>query len=99
MAALLGILDPDVVLNADETALQRGPGKPLTGAEQVAGFFYKRAAGAHVALLGGSVGFIVAPADRLLLAVTIEWQGDRITKLHGLADPGSLAQVEIALCA
>jgi RNA polymerase sigma-70 factor, ECF subfamily len=96
LSGLLRILDPSVTLTADAVALQRGPGGPLDGAEDVARFFAGRAAAAHVATLDGRVGLIVAPDANLVMAIAIEFTGDRISGLHCMADPARLEDLQLA---
>jgi RNA polymerase sigma factor (sigma-70 family) len=97
MGALLKILDPDVVLDADQEAASIGSGPTLTGADEVARFFSGRAAAAHAALIDGAVGIIVAPAERLLLAVLLRFTNGRIAHLRAIAAPSRLGQLNIGL--
>lgn len=97
LAGLLNILDPDVVLTADECAARLGSGRSLSGSDQVAHFFAGRAAAAHIALIDGDVGIIVAPADQLLLAVLPRFSNGGITHLHAIASPEDLARLEMGL--
>jgi RNA polymerase sigma-70 factor, ECF subfamily len=97
MAALLNLLDPGVVLTADERAARMGSGSSLTGSDQVARFFAGRAAAAYIAIIDGDVGIIVAPNERLLLAVLPRFANGRITHLHAIAAPHDLVQLDITL--
>lgn len=99
MASLLNILDPDVVLTADEKAARRGSGRRLSGSDQVARFFAGRASAAYLAIINGDVGIIVALQDRLLLAVLPRFENGRITHLHAISEPDELAQLEMGLLA
>jgi RNA polymerase sigma-70 factor (ECF subfamily) len=74
-----------------------GSGRTLSGWDQVARFFAGRAAAAYVALINGNVGIIVAPADRLLLAVFPRFENGRITHLHAIAAPDDLARLDMGL--
>ena len=76
-----------------------GSGSRLSGSDQVARFFSGRAAAAHVAIINGDVGIIVAPHDRLLLAVLPRFENGRITHLHAIAAPDELTQLKIGLLA
>jgi hypothetical protein len=98
VAVLLNVLDPGVVLTADEQAAHMGSGNCLSGSDQVARFFSGRAAAAHVAIVNGDVGIIVAPRDRLLLAVVPQFENGRI-HLHAIAAPDDLARLDIRLLA
>jgi RNA polymerase sigma-70 factor (ECF subfamily) len=100
MAALLNLLDPGVVLTADEQAARMGrmgSGRRLLGSDQVARFFAGRASAAHVAIINGNVGIIVAPHDRLLLAVVPRFENGRIADLHAIAAPDDLAGLDMGL--
>ena len=54
--ALLAVLDPDVVLRADEAAVQMGSSREVRGAAAVAETFSGRAQVAQPALVDGAVG-------------------------------------------
>jgi RNA polymerase sigma-70 factor (ECF subfamily) len=97
MAALLSLLDPGVVFTADAHAARMGSGKSLLGSEQVARFFSGRAAAAHVAVIDGDIGIIVAPADRLMLVVMPRFENGRITLLHAIAAPDEIARLDMGL--
>jgi RNA polymerase sigma factor (sigma-70 family) len=99
MAALLNLLDPNIVLTADEQAARMGPGRTLSGSDQVARFFAGRASAAHVAIINGGVGIIVAPNDRLTLAVVPRFANGRIAHLHAIATPEDLARLDLGLLA
>jgi RNA polymerase sigma-70 factor (ECF subfamily) len=100
MAALLNLLDPGVVLTADEQAAhmgRMGAELRLSGSGQVARFFAGRASAAHVAIINGDIGIIVAPHDRLFLAVVPRFENGRITHLHAIAAPDDLAGLDIGV--
>ena len=97
MAALLNLLDPDVVLTADAQAARMGSGDRLLGSDQVARFFSGRAAAAHIAVIDGDIGIIVAPADRLMLVVIPRFANGRIIRLHAIAAPDNLARLHMGL--
>src|SRR5712691_1167021 len=63
-AALLALLDPDVVLRADRTAGDMGASSEVRGAAAVADTFSKRALGAQWALVNGAAGLVWAPAGQ-----------------------------------
>src|SRR5215475_3826953 len=64
---LLAVLDPDVVVRADRTAMRLGASRETRGAAVVARFFQGRAQAARTALVNSAVGAVVAPRGRLLL--------------------------------
>ncbi|MCQ8187386.1 sigma-70 family RNA polymerase sigma factor [Streptomyces rugosispiralis] len=100
MAALLAVLDPDVVRRADRAALPEGVPTVARGAravaEETAGFA-PRARFAEPALVNGSVGVVVAPRGRLLLALTVTVQDGRIAAYEVIADPVRLSRLELGL--
>src|SRR5919108_1645202 len=68
--ALLAVLDPDVVLRADATAMRSGAPVEIRGAETVATRAVRGGArAAQAALVDGAVGVIVAPRGRLLMVL------------------------------
>lgn len=105
LAALLAVLDPDVVLRPDAAAVQasaaaQGPGAlrfsgELRGAQAVAGTFLGRAAAAQPALVDGAVGAVWAPGGkpRAVFAMTI--CVGRIAEIELFADPRHIAELEL----
>src|SRR5262249_45215413 len=62
--AVVSLLHPDIVLQADATAVRMGSPVEIRGAAAVAGTFAGRAQAAQPALVNGSVGFAWAPGGR-----------------------------------
>jgi RNA polymerase sigma-70 factor, ECF subfamily len=95
-AALLTVLDPDVVARGDSFAAQLdGSTGELRGAEVVAGMFVGRAQAAEVWLLDGEFGVRVAPGGKLLLVLRVGFRDGRISSIDAVADPDTLAEMEI----
>ena len=95
---LLAVLDPDVVMRADWRAVRLGgSASELRGAAAVAEQFSGRAQLARAALLDGAVGIVVAPRGRLLLALAVTFDGERITQLDAIADPDGLDRLDLAV--
>jgi RNA polymerase sigma-70 factor (ECF subfamily) len=97
-AALLALLDPDVVLRADAGASPLGPSQLVRGPAAVAaqaGRFASLARLARPVLVNGAPGFLVAagPQPLALLALTVA--GDRITEIDILSDPDRLARLDL----
>jgi RNA polymerase sigma-70 factor (ECF subfamily) len=94
-AALLAVLDPDVVLRADTAD---GPVQ-ATGAQQVAGrasMFARLAAHVRPVLVNGLPGVLAATADgdpMSVMAFTVA--GDRIVEIDSIADPRRLAALHL----
>ncbi len=99
LAAILGVLAPDVVRRADAVALPAGRPREVFGAPIVAEevtVFGARSRFAAVALVNGDVGIVVAPHGQLQLVLVVEFTGDRIAAYELIADPSRLAQLDLA---
>ncbi len=57
----------------------------------------ERARHAATTLVDGTVGLVVAPRGRLLIALTLRVEDERITAYEVIADPGRLRRLELAL--
>jgi RNA polymerase sigma-70 factor (ECF subfamily) len=90
-AALVDLLDPDVVFRADEAAAALDGVPLLVGAGAVAQAFMGRATTAVSALLDGVLGVAVAPGGRLLVVLEVAIDDGRIVELDAIADPTRLA--------
>ncbi|MFC9650773.1 sigma-70 family RNA polymerase sigma factor [Streptomyces sp. NPDC056937] len=98
--ALLAVLAPDVVRRADPAALPPGVATEVRGARVVAEetmVLGRRARFAEAALVNGTVGVVVAPRGRLLLALTFTIEGERITGYEVIAAPARLQRLELAV--
>jgi RNA polymerase sigma factor (sigma-70 family) len=105
LQALLAVLDPDVVLRADATAVRAAgarPGAPplageLRGAAAVAGTFSGRAQGARPAVVNGSAGAAWAPNGKLRGAFAFTIKDGKIVEISVVNDPESLAALDVEL--
>jgi RNA polymerase sigma factor (sigma-70 family) len=97
--ALVSLLDPDVVLRADETAVARGATSTLHGAVAVAeASLVQRARLARPALVNGEVGVVVvAPRGQLMLVLRPTIEDGRIVEIEVLADPDAIRELEVAV--
>jgi RNA polymerase sigma-70 factor (ECF subfamily) len=96
-AALVELLDPDVMFRSDDAAIAKGGGQPvLAGADGVAQAFTGRAQAAYSALLDGVLGVVVAPAGRVLLALEVAVENGRIVEIDAVADPDRLAALNLS---
>lgn len=96
--ALVAVLDPEVELRADKTAIARGTAGLLRGPAAVAeASLVHRARLARTALVNGEVGVVVAPRGRLFLVLRPVVRGQLIAAIEVVADPDSLRQLEIAV--
>ena len=98
--ALLAVLDPDVVLRADVGAGVLGVSQEIRGAATVAGqaLLFRSRGGALASrpvLVNGAVGRLnlLDGKPMSLLAFTVH--GDRIVRIHILADPHRLAELDL----
>ncbi|MGV9877925.1 sigma-70 family RNA polymerase sigma factor [Streptomyces sp. NPDC003006] len=100
LEALLRVLAPDVVRRADLAALPAGRSALIRGARAVAEetvLLQRNARFAEPALLNGTVGLIVAPHGRLLLALLIRVEGDRVTAYEVVAAPERLRALHVSV--
>lgn len=95
--ALLALLDPDVVLRADEGTVRLGSARETRGAAVVAGTFKGRARFARLALLDGAIGAISAPGGTPRVAFTFTVVEGRIAAIDLTADPEQLRRIDVLL--
>ena len=95
--ALLALLDPDVVLSADDAAVQIGVARQVRGAMEVAGTFSGRARVAHPALVNGTVGAVWAPGGRPRVVFGFTIVAGRIVAIDLLADPERLRELDVLI--
>jgi RNA polymerase sigma factor (sigma-70 family) len=97
-AALLDVLDPEVVVRADAYAVpSRGPTR-LRGDRAVASqalAFSRRAEHAHVGLVNGAPAIVVIPRGRLATVMTFAITKGKIVAIEIIADPQRLAQLTV----
>ncbi|MBB2741228.1 UNVERIFIED_ORG: RNA polymerase sigma-70 factor (ECF subfamily) [Microbispora rosea subsp. rosea] len=100
MDRLMAVLAPGVVRRADPAALPPGVPVVVRGAGAVARetvVLGRRARFAEPALVNGAVGVVVAPRGRLLLALALAVEGERIAEIDVVADPARLRALDLAL--
>jgi RNA polymerase sigma-70 factor (ECF subfamily) len=93
--ALIAILDPDVVLQADPVAVGMGSAEETRGATDVAAIFSGRAQGAETVFVDGSAGaaWIIADKTRVVWEFTIV--AGRVVHIEMLADPTHLDELNL----
>jgi RNA polymerase sigma-70 factor (ECF subfamily) len=100
LAALVAVLDPDVVVRADRTVAPPD-GRETRGAAdwaRQAVQFSRAAQGAVVpALIDGEMGLALAPGGRVLRVLRFTIDGGRITEIDIVADPARLQQLEVTV--
>ena len=95
--ALVALLDPDVVLEADASAVQMGSPEETRGAAAVAGTFSGRALAAQPALIDGAVGVVWAVGGRAKVAWDFTLRDGKIVHIDMLAAPASLDALDLTL--
>lgn len=106
-AALLAVLDPDVVLRADAAAVaaslaRAGEGAPvlapeLRGAAAVAESFKGRARAAEPATIDGSPGLVFAPGGQVYVVFDFVIENGRIAEITLIADRDAIAGLELEI--
>ena len=95
-AALLAVLDLDVVVRADRAAMDVGASSEVRGASAVAKQYLGRARLARPALVNGAVGIVVAPRGRLMMVLGLTFARGKIAAIDVIADPTRLRQLDLA---
>ena len=99
MEGLLAVLDPDVVRRVDKAAAPAGAARELCGAAAVAreATAYRNVAHiARLAVVDGSIGFVVAPRGELRIAVRCTVRAGRIREMNVIADPARLRRLKLS---
>ena len=104
-SALLALLDPDVVLYADEAAVavsvaRAAAGAPalareMRGAQTVANVFKGRASAARPALISGRVGLMYAPGRTPVAVFEFTIVNGRIVEIGIIADRSTIGDLEL----
>ena len=94
--ALLGVLDPDVVLRADEQAVSLGAAAETRGREPVAAFS-RRARGATRALLDGAPAAVWLVDGRPKVVYAFTSSAGHITSIELIADPERIEQLDLVI--
>jgi len=95
--ALLAILDPDVVLLSDAAAARMGNVPEARGAHAVAEFMRRGAGAMRLALVDGLAGLAWTPGGRILGAVELGIDGDRVVQIDLTRDPEHLDRLDVVL--
>jgi RNA polymerase sigma factor (sigma-70 family) len=96
--ALLALLDPDVVLRADATAVATGNiAAEVRGATAVAGTFAGRARAAQPALIDGTVGLVWAQGGRPRAVFDLRIADGRIVAVDLILDPEDVGALDVVL--
>ena len=98
--ALVAVLDPDLVVHADEGAGTPGAPREVHGAQfwaRQAITFSRGARAARPALVNGAVGVVVAPHGRLFRVLNLTIRDGKIASIDVVADPARLAALDLAV--
>lgn len=95
--ALLALLDPDVVLRADRTAVTAGASSEVRGAPAVAETFSGRARFAQPALVNGTMGAVWAPGGQPRVVFGFTITAGKIYEIEIIADPERLQAIDLTL--
>jgi RNA polymerase sigma-70 factor (ECF subfamily) len=96
-AALLAVLDPDVVLRADRAAVHMGASREVRGAAAVADTFSGRARFAQPAFVNGAMGLVWATRGRPRVVFGLTITRGKIVEIDLVADPERLRQLDLTL--
>ena len=94
LSTLLRLLDPDVTLEVDAAAAATGAER-RRGADAVADQFSGRAKVARTALVDGAVGAVWSKGGKVRVVFDFLVQGGRVTGITLLADPDTLAAMDL----
>jgi RNA polymerase sigma-70 factor (ECF subfamily) len=96
LAALLRLLDPDVVLTSDGGGAARAARNPVLGADRVARFLVgigrRQPLQLLPALVNGAPGLLLGRGGELIAAVSLSVSDGRVTALDMVLNPGKLAR-------
>jgi RNA polymerase sigma-70 factor (ECF subfamily) len=96
-AALVALLDPDVVVRADAAAVRMGATAEVRGAAGAAETFSGRARGARLALVDGLAGAVWAQGGRPRVVFDFTVVGGRIVAIELLAEPDLLDALDLVV--
>jgi RNA polymerase sigma factor (sigma-70 family) len=96
LAALLAVLDPDVVFRADAAVMRAVRPPEIRGAQQVAELAARGGArAARPALIDGAIGLVVAPRGKLLMVLRITFAEGKIVAIDAVGEPATLRELDI----
>jgi RNA polymerase sigma factor (sigma-70 family) len=99
-AALLAVLDPDVVLHADAAAVPAGRPGELRGAAAVANgarLSGQRSRYSVLVLVDGVPGIVYAPHGKVEIVLAFSYRGDRVSGIEVIAEPARLEALDLAV--
>jgi RNA polymerase sigma-70 factor (ECF subfamily) len=93
--ALLAVLDPEIVMRADVTALQLGAAPEVRGARAVADVMKVWAKGAKPVVVNGQAGAFWAPGGKPLVVYGFVIEHGRIVGIDLIADTSRLEELDL----
>lgn len=96
---LLAVLDPDVVLRADEAVVRLGSQPEIRGAAAVATAFKGRGQAAKPALADGAPAIAVILDGELRIVLRLTFKDHRIAGVDAVADPERLRALDLRILA
>jgi RNA polymerase sigma factor (sigma-70 family) len=96
-AALVALLDPDVVVRADAATVAAGAAAEVRGAAAVAETFAGRARAAQPALVDGAVGLVWAVGGRPRVVFDLTITSGKIVAVDLIADPEHIGRLALAV--
>jgi RNA polymerase sigma-70 factor (ECF subfamily) len=97
--ALVGVLDPDVVLRSDGGTARPSQTVVMRGAREIAAralTFARLSPYVRAALVNGVAGVVVAPGGRPVSVMAFTVTGGRIVAIDALSDPARLKNLDLA---
>lgn len=94
---LLALLDPDVVVYADDSTVETGAERVVRGAAAVAETFKGRARAALLALVDGLPGAVWMHGGRPRVLFAFTMSAGKIVEIELLSDPDLLREVELTV--
>jgi RNA polymerase sigma-70 factor (ECF subfamily) len=96
-AALLAVLDPDVVVRADEAAVAMGAPAQIAGAANVVAAYAGRARGATLALVDGAAGAVWRRGGKPRVVFRFVVGDGKITGIELIGDPARLEEIDLVV--
>jgi len=95
--ALLAVLDPNVVLRADDTAVEAGASAETRGAAAVAETFSGRARAARPAMVDGSAGLVWARGGQPRIVFSFTIVSGKIVEINLTADAQRIRKLNVEM--
>lgn len=96
-AALVALLDPEVVLRADNATVATGAAREVRGAKAVAGTFSGRARAAQPALVNGVAGLVWISGGQPRVVFVFTHREGKISEIELVSDPERLRQFNLVV--